>query len=169
MRESGIFQGCFSADLRGPVSSEGGKQLRREEMERFFHKKADEFSENSRSKDRIVISMATAALGFSLAIFSDPDRDLDPDMWLGIGWVAFAVSIVSVLLTYDLLSWLSLRNLDKLVEHLKSDMKEPYEATNPRLKLSKWRPTFVSLLNSLSVYSLILGIVLTTNYVWRNL
>ncbi|MCH7901673.1 MAG: type I restriction enzyme HsdR N-terminal domain-containing protein, partial [Acidobacteria bacterium] len=85
-------------------------------MERFFHKQADEFSENSRSKDRIVISMATAALGFSLAIFSDPDRDLDPDMWLGIGWVAFAVSIVSVLLTYDLLSWLILRNLDKLVE-----------------------------------------------------
>jgi hypothetical protein len=114
--------------------------------------------------------MSAAALGFSLAFLSDFTGD-DEVLWpLVSGWVAFAVSVIAVLITFEL-NAIQLKPVMRRIDEWIGDPRGRPEPDSGvlwlRPKAKKWRA--VDVINSVSVYALIAGLGLTIFFAVVNL
>lgn len=138
----------------------------------FVDRLSDEYSTNSHSKDRIVITLSTAALGFSFAFLTDPARMLEPDGLLYGSWLCLGLSIVAVLLSFEMAAFQMRRTITDAHKMMRERRWRDFELVGRDVlyvPFTKKRLRVLGVLNFLSVASLIAGLVLTTMFVWGNL
>lgn len=119
---------------------------------------SEKFGSNWAEKDKIVISVSSLAFGFSIG-FLDPEAGT-PE-FLMAAWVAFAVSIILVVLSFDVNGF----QLKRTIKRIDTWVEDP---VTPKPKDGTYFIKGMRVLdgiNSLSVYSLIAGIILTVLFV----
>ena len=120
------------------------------------------YGRNYAEKDKIVVTVSSAALGFTLA-FLDP-----PSFALYLAWIAFALSVVAVLISFDL----NARQLFRTLQRIDAWERDPRGQAEPVsgnyvLHFRKWVVRPVDLINTFSIYFLVIGICSTVVHVWR--
>ena len=137
-----------------------------EEQRRTFR---DDFRRNSSDKDRIVVAVSSATLGLSIAFASNIEPNAGWKWLLVLAWSAFGASVVLVLLSLHVNSG----QISRSIEYI-DKWKEIRDGDRPKdgaymVKVGKWEIRIADALNTLSVFSLIAGIILIVVFVSSNL
>ncbi|MGH8924457.1 MAG: hypothetical protein ACRDWA_07465 [Acidimicrobiia bacterium] len=126
--------------------------------------KVAEYGTNSSEKDKVVVSISGAALGLTVAFVETGTGE--PNL-LYIAWVAFALSVIAVVISYDLNAH-QLRRTIQLIDAWERDPNGRAEPANGALTFrfrGRERRT-LDWINTSSVYFLVLGILATIIHIW---
>lgn len=141
------------------------------EIRSFRAAKAEAYGRNWDNKDRYVLSVSSLALGFSLAFLNDEVVDASSGWLLHTGWALFSVSVIAVILSFELNAWQTRR----VIRRIDGWVRRGEQGTEPRsgvlYLLPKWgggKIRVVDWVNSASVWTLIAGIVATVGFVMVN-
>jgi len=119
---------------------------------------------NSHEKDKVVVSISSAALGFTLAFVN---AGSGTPVALYVAWAAFALSVIAVLISFDL-NGLQLRRAIGRIDSWERNPRGRPEPEDGNLTFTlggrRWKT--VDLVNSISIYLLVTGIVATVVHVW---
>lgn len=137
----------------------------------FRSAKAESYGKNWDNKDRVVVAVSSLALGFSLGFLTDRANDADSVWLLYLGWGLFTVSIITVVLSFELNAWQlrrTIRKIDHWVRHgnPKTEPESGVLYLFPTLGDGKVR--VVDWVNSISVWTLIAGVIATVGFVMVN-
>lgn len=120
---------------------------------------------NSHEKDRVVVAISSAALGFTLAFVN---AGSGTPVTLYVAWSAFALSVITVLVSFDL-NAIQLRRTIGRIDAWEKDPRGRPEPEDGNLTFAlggrQWRT--VDLVNTASIYLLVAGIVATVAHVWK--
>lgn len=114
---------------------------------------------NWSEKDKVVVSVSSLAFGFSIG-FLNPDAGI-PGLLVG-AWIAFGLSIIAVVYSYDLNGAQLERSIARIDRWVESH--EPGTKPKDGTYFIKGRRVLDGI-NSMSAYLLIVGIVLTVLFV----
>lgn len=137
------------------------------EEQRRSHR--DAYRTNSSEKDKIVVSIAAAALGVSIAFLTDLESDASWHGALIAAWIAFGAAVAAVLASFEVNS----RQINRSIDYI-DEWKEKPEGDRPKdgayfITVRERKIRVASALDTVSIVCLIAGIVLIILFVSLNL
>lgn len=118
------------------------------------------FSRDSVEKDKIVVSLTGAALGFSAVYAGSADRSQVGWTWLLISaWIALGLAVVATLVSYELTHRQYLRAIRSIDRWFKSGRRGTPEDATFIVRIRGWEFRPGSLINTASIYLAVVGII----------
>lgn len=154
-----------------PFDDEKEEAAYREDVRSFRAAKSEDYGKNWDNKDRVVVAVSSLALGFSLAFLTDHAKDADPVWPLYLGWALFAVSIVTVILSFEFNAWQLRRTIRKIDDWIENGEPNTKPESGVLFLFRRWgdgRVRVVDWVNSMSVWTLIAGLAATVGFVIGN-
>jgi len=129
----------------------------------------DAFSRNASEKDKIVVSVSGIALGLSIAVLRDVGTHKEWKWVLLLAWIGFGFALVLVLLSL----YLNAQQIKRSIDHIDVWLKDPPKEGEPldgayQVRVGERRFRTVDVVETVSIFSLIGGVVTVVIFVWLN-